>query len=259
MNSKPMAAQSGEIMNHLAFSVSHAVIGGASLRLARRRAAPASGGGSGAPLLILNGIGGSMELLTPIAAALTGRDLILFDMPGNGGSEPASCSYDMRDAADLTAAVLDHFGVDEADIMGISWGGMLAQQFARQHPGRCRRLILACTGPGALSIPGHPLALHSLFMKHLFRRRDGERRNSAGFSAQMKAIRGWSSLHWLHRLRHRTLLIAARMDMTMPLANARMMSLIIPDARLAVVEGGHMALVSHPARPAAIIADFLDG
>ena len=200
-----------------------------------------------------------MELLAPIAAALAGRDLILFDMPGNGGSHPAPRSYDMRDAADLTAAVLDHFGVDEADIMGVSWGGMLAQQFARQHPARCRRLILACTGPGALSIPGHPLALHSLFMKHLFRRRGGESRNSAGFSAQMQAIRGWSSLHWLHRLRHRTLLIAARMDMTMPLANARIMSLIMPNARLAVVEGGHMALVSQPARPAALIADFLDG
>jgi pimeloyl-ACP methyl ester carboxylesterase len=55
--------------------------------------------------------------------------------------------------------LLDQLGVARADVLGISWGGGLAQQFALSRPDRVRRLVLVATGPGALIMPGHPKVL----------------------------------------------------------------------------------------------------
>src|SRR5215831_4427196 len=92
----------------------------------RLRIAIRPGNGEGPPLLLCNGIGASIELVEPFIAALDGVETIAFDA------------------------------------LGVSWGGGLAQQFAIQYPGRCRKLILAATSAGALMVPGRPSVISKL-------------------------------------------------------------------------------------------------
>jgi len=77
-------------------------------------------------------------------------------MPGIGSSPAPVVPYHLGTSAPLLAGLLDQLGYEQADVLGISWGGGLAQQFAASRPDRVRRLVLVATGPGALMVPGHP-------------------------------------------------------------------------------------------------------
>ena len=110
-------------------------IGGRALRVAVRE------GTSGRPpLLLCNGIGASLELLQPFVDALDPRrGVIRFDMPGIGGSPAPVLPYHLAASAPLLAGLLDQLGYQQADVLGISWGGGLAQQFALSRPDPPRR------------------------------------------------------------------------------------------------------------------------
>ena len=115
------------------------------------------------PLLLCNGIGVSLELLQPFVDALDPRrGVIRFDMPGVGGSPAPVVPYHLITTGPLLAGLLDQLGHERADVLGISWGGGLAQQFALSRPDRVRRLVLVATAPGALMVPGHPRVLRHL-------------------------------------------------------------------------------------------------
>jgi pimeloyl-ACP methyl ester carboxylesterase len=129
------------------------VIGGRILRVAMREGNPAW-----PPLLLLcNGFGASLEMLQPFVDALDPqRAIIRFDMPGLGGSPAPVLPYHLATTARLLSGILDQLGYQQADVLGISWGGRLAQQFALLCPARVRRLVLVATAPGALMVPGSP-------------------------------------------------------------------------------------------------------
>ena len=118
----------------------------ATWRLGERHAAP--------PLLFFNGIGANIETIAPLAERLTKRAFITFDMPGIGRSPDPVLPYNPLSMAWSASRVLDKLGIGEGDVMGFSWGGALAQQFALQHPSRLRRLVLASTFPGMFMVPG---------------------------------------------------------------------------------------------------------
>jgi pimeloyl-ACP methyl ester carboxylesterase len=105
------------------------------------------------PLLLFNGIGANAELFRPLMADLEPIECITFDMPGIGGSAPTWLPMRFKALSQLSAKVLDHFDYGNVDVLGVSWGGGLAQEFARLHPKRCRRLILAATSAGVLMVP----------------------------------------------------------------------------------------------------------
>jgi poly(3-hydroxyoctanoate) depolymerase len=86
--------------------------------------------GQGPPLLLLNGIGGNIEMWEPLALRLPGRQLIMIDMPGTGGSPALRLPLRMSGYAMLVVAVLDQLGIERTDVLGYSWGGALAQQLA---------------------------------------------------------------------------------------------------------------------------------
>ena len=112
------------------------------------------------PLLLCNGIGARLELFQPFVDALDPRRAIIrFDMPGIGESPAPVVPYHLAALAPLLTGLLDRLGVARADVLGISWGGGLAQQFALSRPDRVHRLVLVATGPGALMVPGHPKVL----------------------------------------------------------------------------------------------------
>ena len=110
------------------------------------------------PLLLMNGIGAPLEVLQPFVDALQPRRTVIrFDVPGVGGSPRPLVPYVLATLTPVVAGMLDRLGYDRpVDVLGLSWGGGLAQHFAVQHRRRCRRLVLAATGTGTLMVPGSP-------------------------------------------------------------------------------------------------------
>jgi len=263
-------------------------VGGRQLRVAVR---PARGGTSQrTPLLLINGIGASLELLEPFVAELDPDvDVIRFDPPGIGGSAGSvrgtGGPYRFTGLCGLIGRLLTELGYDRVDVLGISWGGGVAQHFAAFQAARCRRLVLVATATGALMVPGRPSVLVHMLTprRHLDRaylhrvagelyggsaRTQPERvaavmnlghflGSSAGYMYQLTAGAGWTSVPFLPALRQPTLILAGDDDPIIPLANARLMRLLIPRSRLHVYHGGHLGLVTEAAELAPVVDRFL--
>jgi poly(3-hydroxyalkanoate) depolymerase len=257
-------------------------VGGRTLRVLVR-----DGTAGRTPLLLCNGIGASLELLQPFVDALDRRrPVIRFDMPGVGGSPSSVKPYHLFTLPSLLAGLLDQLGYAQADVLGISWGGGLAQQFALSKPDRVRRLVLVATAPGALMVPGHPRVLLRMLSPRRHRhpgyaaRIAGElyggsaRQDplvardllhattrlgpASGYYYQLLAAWGWTSLPWLPKLRPPTLILAGDDDPIIPVINARIMQRLIPNCELHVYRGGHLELAADAGRLAVAVEEFLD-
>src|SRR5215469_8657799 len=114
-----------------------------TVRGQRLRIAVRPGKGTRTPLLLINGIGANLEVLQPFVDALDAAiEVIRFDVPGTGGSPAPLFPYRFSMHAWLASKLLEQLGYQQVDVLGVSWGGALAQQFALQYSARCRRLIL---------------------------------------------------------------------------------------------------------------------
>ncbi len=243
--------------------------------------------GRGRPLLLCNGIGASLELLEPLRRALPATETIAVDMPGTGGSPPTALPRCFSGLSRLVASLLDVLGYRRVDVLGVSWGGALAQELALRHGERVRKLVLAATGPGWPSVPGRPAALRALATPRRYwspryfervaptlyggavrdqpnlLREQGHARfihppSLRGYLWQLAAGFGWTSFFRLHRLARPTLVLAADDDPIVPLANARLIAWRVPGARLRVIpRGGHLFLVTHAAEVGPWIEQFL--
>jgi poly(3-hydroxyalkanoate) depolymerase len=231
----------------------------------------------------MNGIGANLELLQPFVDALDPAiEVIRFDAPGVGGSPTPPLPLRFPALAWLAGRMLNALGYERIDALGISWGGALAQQFAVQHPSRCRRLVLVSTSPGALMVPGKPEVLAKLATPRRYQdpsymaaiapevyggdvdparvqefahqMRPGD---SLGYFYQMLGGAGWTSIPWLRCLRQRTLIVAGDDDRLVPVVNARILHRLIPHSQLHVFHGGHLGLVLQAAELAPVIAAFL--
>ena len=132
--------------------------------------------GTGIPLVLCNGIGASLEVLDPFVAQLDpATTVVRFDVPGSGASPDSPFPYRFPYLAAVLGTLLKKVGIidrraglSQVDVLGLSWGGGLAQQFAFQNPRRCRRLILVSTGTGSLMIPGKPSVLAKMLTARRF-------------------------------------------------------------------------------------------
>ncbi|MEZ5693821.1 MAG: alpha/beta hydrolase [Altererythrobacter sp.] len=262
--------------------VSLETIGGRTLRVARWRLDKPS---EHPPILFFNGIGANIEAVAPLAEALDDRGFIMFDMPGIGGSPDPVVPYNTVTMAWTASQLLDRFGLDVVDVMGISWGGGMAQHFAIQHPGRTRRLVLIATSAGMLMMPGSPKALTKManprryidpdFMVQNFETLYGEGLGKGpgkkghmsrltppsprGYMYQLLAMLGWTSAPALPFMRKSTLILMGDDDAIVPLVNGRFLASLIPNSRLAVMKGGgHLFLLSHKDESIAEIRAHLD-
>ncbi|HBS36827.1 MAG TPA: poly(3-hydroxyalkanoate) depolymerase, partial [Parvularcula sp.] len=130
-------------------------LGFVQVEMQKLRTAVWRGTGNGTPLLFFNGIGANLEIAQPLGELLPDRDIITFDLPGIGGSPGPVTPYRPWWVAHAAKTVLLHYGFDRpVDVMGVSWGGGAAQQFAFQYQNRTRRLILCATSPGSIMVPG---------------------------------------------------------------------------------------------------------
>ncbi|RZL77664.1 MAG: alpha/beta fold hydrolase, partial [Rhodococcus sp. (in: high G+C Gram-positive bacteria)] len=209
------------------------------------------------PLVLCNGIGASYEVLDPLVAQLDPEiTVVRFDVPGTGGSPASIAPYGFAYLAWVLGRVLTKLGLGVVDVLGLSWGGALAQQFAVQNPRRCRRLVLAATGTGAVMVPGSPRVLAKMLTPRRFRdpayaasiagdlyggtaRRQGgdvaglflqqlHAGSKIGYVHQLLAGAVWTSLPLLPAIRQQTLLVAGTDDPIVPVVNARIMNQLLP-------------------------------
>jgi poly(3-hydroxyalkanoate) depolymerase len=244
--------------------------------------------GTGIPLVLCNGIGASLEVLDPLVAQLDpDTTVVRFDVPGTGASPDSPLPYGFPYLAAVLGRLLKKLGFDgPVDVLGLSWGGALAQQFAFQHPRRCRRLILVSTATGAIMGPGRPAVLAKMLtprrfldheyaaaiageiyggtartdpwvVKSLFDRQlmAGSR---IGYLHQLLAGAVWTSIFALPLIRQDTLIIAGTDDPIVPVVNARIMARLLPHARLHLHSGGHVDLITNAAKLAPVIEAFRD-
>ncbi|WP_158583393.1 alpha/beta fold hydrolase [Salinisphaera sp. Q1T1-3] len=241
--------------------------------------------GTGRPVLICSDFAVNIEVLDDFCAAMS-RPTIVFDWPGVGA--PGVSRFQRMPAlAALLVGLLDALGVAAVDVLGMGWGGLLAQQFARDHAHRLGRLVLVATSTGAIMLPGRLANLRRLARTSGLRdiardgsaaralfggRRDTECRAVAGalhrarapalsaVAAQVYALAGFSSLTWAHRISAPTLILAGDDDRLMPLANARVLQMLIPHAELSVLcAAGHWLLIERQFEAIRRIEAFLAG
>lgn len=246
--------------------------------------------GTGRPLLLCNGIGATADLFEPLRDAIHaigGRQTIAFDAPGIGGSPAPFYPPTMRCLARTVAGLIQELGHERVDVLGLSWGGALAQELAHRHGDLVNGLILAATMHGWTSMPGRPAAMgilasparyyspaylhavaptlygheildHPELLDRHAQLRAKRPPSLIGYMWQMYALRRWTSLPWLHRLPHPTLLLAGDDDPIIPIVNARLMADRIPNSDLQVIEGGgHLVLFLRAAEMAGRIDSFL--
>ena len=180
--------------------------------------------------------------------------------------------------------MLDKLGYQQVDVLGVSWGGALAQQFAFQYPVRCRRLILVSTGTGALMVPGRPSALAKIatsrryqdpiYMEQIAGEIYGGKVSTQpelahefaqtthfgsglGYFYQMLGAVGWTSIFWLRKLRQPTLILHGDDDPLVPLVNAKIMHRLIPHSKLYIFHDGHLGLGTSARELAQVVDQFL--
>ena len=235
--------------------------------------------GSGPRLLFVNGTGGDLRqqprfIEGPLAQAF---EIVAHDQRGLGQSAKPDIPYTMADYADDAAALLDHVGWERAHVLGVSFGGMVAQEFALRHPERVDRLVLACTssgGRGNASYPLHELAQpgtedYLIKIVAIGDTRWEERKGGAGDSLfgkiiefmkdrqgipgddedpeikarggrlQLEARIGHDTWDRLAQIEARTLLVGGRYDGIAPPVNMENLESRIPNATLEFFEGGH--------------------
>lgn len=234
-------------------------------------------GGAGPRLLFISGTGGDLRnrpnmLDGPLPKQF---EVLAYDQRGLGQSEVPVGAYAMADFADDAAALLDQVGWDETLVMGVSFGGMVAQELAIRHPDRVRRLVLACTssgGTGGASYPLHELAdldpeeraarslsLADNRLDEKWRAANPERwealraqsrpapqsdpQRQEGARKQLEARKGHDTWDRLSGIACPTLVCAGRYDGIAPPDNSARLAEAIPGAELQVFEGGHMFFV----------------
>jgi poly(3-hydroxyalkanoate) depolymerase len=246
-------------------------------------------GGEGPPVLLIMGLGGNIELWAPLEHELRARGFqtIAYDASGTGDSPTRVVPLRPGGLARQAAHLLDAIGVPDAHVLGVSFGGGVAQELALTNPHRVRRLVLASTACGLGGVPGNPLVLgllatpmryySPLFLRTtarvmygpvhdpdgaLMRQQVSARRSRPptlwGYVSQLYALAGWTSLPWLHRISAPTLIVTGANDPIVPAINARILAARIPNSHFHVIpNSGHLLLMDRAVECAALIDDFL--
>jgi 3-oxoadipate enol-lactonase len=230
--------------------------------------------GAGFPLFVALGSGTTVAQSAPLLAALGGaRRVVTADYRGLGRSSMAPAPWAMADYAADIVALLDERGLDQIDLFGVSFGGMVALEFAVTHPERVRRLVLWCTSAGGAlgsSFPLHTLAalapdeliaarlrlLDERFTPAWLATHESDRRlvearstpapgevditTTEGYREQMRARAGHDVADRLAALTMPVFVGAGRFDALAPPANAEALATHLAHASLHWYDGGHL-------------------
>ena len=243
--------------------------------------------GAGEPVLLIQGMSGTHLAWGEAFMAELGDDLdlVVYDHRGVGSSTPQTDPFSIARLADDATGLLDALGWDDAHVLGISMGGMVAQELALRHPQRIRTLTLGCTYPGgsgaqladpaliqelagALLSGDRELALRTGFAANLSAAHVADEAHWAPFEAmatalpvavpvimlQMQAVMGHDASARLGSIEAPTLVVHGTEDQMLPVVNGELIARSIPDARLELLGGvGHMFWWEQPERSAALV------
>jgi 3-oxoadipate enol-lactonase len=242
--------------------------------------------GTGERLLVVSGTGGDLRQQPRVhdGPLAENFEVLAYDQRGLGQSSLPPWPYAMRDFADDAAALLDALGWDDCVVLGISFGGMVAQELAIGHPERVRRLVLACTsagGEGGASFPLQdlfeldPEERSAVRMQLIDSRWDeawqkdnpdmvrllGERmrlddqaETPVGLTNQLAARAEHDTADRLASIACPTLVAGGRFDGIAPPANSEFLARAIPGARLEIFDGGHGFFIQDAAAMPAIVS-----
>ena len=249
--------------------------------------------GEGPPLLFISGTGGDLRVKPNVFDGPFPKsfDLLAYDQRGLGRSAKPDVDYTMADYADDAAALMDSLGWASAKVVGVSFGGMVAQELVLRHPDKVERLVLACTSPGGAGGASYPF--HEIQhlrgeerARHLIpvsdTRRDaawqaanaeqfaqfvalgavdphaGEPDREMGARRQLEARAGHDTWDRLDQIRCPVLIAAGRYDgVALPKTQDRMAGRI-QGSTLRFFEGGHLFMLQDRAALPAML-DFLNG
>jgi pimeloyl-ACP methyl ester carboxylesterase len=243
--------------------------------------------GRGEPLLLIQGMSGTHLAWGERFLAGLGDDLdiVTYDHRGVGESGPQQQPVTILGLAEDAAGVLDALGWERAHVVGVSMGGMVAQELALRHPERVRTLVLGCTYPGGagsqLADPAliqelagavlsgdRELALRTGFAANLSAAFVAEEANWGPFHTmattlpvavevimgQMQAVMGHDASARLGSIAAATLVVHGTEDRMLPVVNGELIARLVPGARLELLEGvGHMFWWEQPERSAALV------
>jgi pimeloyl-ACP methyl ester carboxylesterase len=237
--------------------------------------------GAGPPLVLLNGMGMSSAAWQPLERHLSGFERIKIGLPGAGGMLARQPLLTMRHFASLAGGLFDELAIECTDVLGLSFGGMVAQQLAHDMPSQIRSLILVSTSCGLGGEPSNPASWWNAMLadgwptpyawnpnelahrwSQVMMREFGAGwatgRRLKGFVEQILAATPWSSLPWLSQLTQQTLVIAGTADALVPVGNAGILASRIPRAQAyTVAGGGHLCALDRAAEVGPVIAAFL--
>lgn len=248
--------------------------------------------GEGQRLLFFNGSGATLETAGPLIDQFRARfEVLVHDQRGLGRTQIPPGPYSMKDYAADALELLDFVGWTACRVIGVSFGGMVAQEFTTTNPDRVERLVLACTSPGGAGGSSYPLhelrtlddnpaagerflplldtrftpqylAAHpadQAFASMIAARRTGTRNPEVlrGEREQLLARRDHDVTARLANISCPTLVAAGRYDGIAPLPNSEAIVDRVPDAELRVYEGGHLFFAQDP-RALSEILEFLD-
>lgn len=245
--------------------------------------------GSGEPLLLIQGMSGThVSWGEPFRSALEESfDVVAFDNRGIGLSERISEPFTIAEMAEDTAELLERLEIESAHVVGISMGGMIAQELALAHPGRLRSLTLGCTycgGEGSRLMPQENAAKLRAGMASGNRdeaiRAGYEVNLSPGFRAdedayaafhematsvpaakqvielQAQAIFGHDTSARLGEITTPTLIVHGTLDGVLPFPNGEQIASLMPNARFEILQDvGHMFWWEQPQRSAELIRE----
>lgn len=253
--------------------------------------------GQGPPVLFIGGTGGDLRTRPNVldGPLVDGFTVLAFDQRGLGRTSKPDRAVSMADYASDAAGLLDHLGWERAHVVGVSFGGMVAQELAIRRPDLVAGLVLCCTssgGAGRASYPLHELTALPPGARHRRQLAIGDTRCSEewqdahpqdaaralsrlvdadaatalreaadpaaalGARRQLEARRGHDTYDRLSGITAPTLVAAGRFDGIAPVANSEALAQRIDGARLQVFEGGHLFLLQDRTAWTAI-SDFL--
>ena len=245
--------------------------------------------GEGPPLLLIMGMSGTKHHWGEQLLEQLGRDFdtIVYDHRDAGDSTRTGQPFTIADLAEDAAGLLSALDIDSAHVMGISMGGMIAQELVLAKPDRVRSLTLGCTYCGG---SGSALTSESVMKKLAEAMTSGDRERairaawevnvSPSFAAeedawarfratgmryglpvevimrQMQAIAGHDTSARLPEVRTPTLVVHGTLDELLPVQNGHMVAGLIPDARLEILDGiAHMFFLEQPDHTAQLLRE----
>lgn len=244
------------------------------------------------PLVMIMGLSANADWWDPETVAALSRDfkVLVFDNRDSGRTTGPAAPYTIKDMAADTAGLMDRVGIEKAHVLGLSMGGMIAQELALNYPEKVDRLILGCTTPGvSKGVPPTKEAmaimlesrenvsmtrlarglLKVLFApgwvwRNLFRlprllaRLGSHPIRPDAYQRQLQAIAAFDAADRLGRIKARTLVLHGDHDILLPPENARVIAGLVPGAKLVIFRGcAHGFNAEKPREFVRVVREFL--